>query len=561
MATVILIVFLAVVAILGGWWLKRERVNQKNDLMRQGKLAAGKFDEIALPKKKPKKRKRKPRTGNWLDPKYVPPEIPDKHQLKGWLERAEQVVDELMPRVIAYRAGKEKHDPVTQELKTAEAQLVKAYKSDAFTDVEALEWLAAQEEKLRAYYDVRAEHAASERVLRKLYTPAVESGLLLRSLIKQAGDWELYKAPEPFHEKLELVTMLYESLKTELNLENVQLGAGNRILDIGGSVNMGGSDDWQGGRRSRRRNNWDWRADSLPEPTEDAEAVARTRQKLVEMLTHVAALAQAVDKCVHSQQKYREAGNHIKMERPVKPTDQDVDVVLTAALEWAKTYQAAKTQLWNDSLAYRRAMENVQVALPAVKLAVELLSDTIVPEQDKLGKDVIMRAWEQVAKFIESAADSVKTALSMTMPYAIGKDEAQSDKDAASNLRNLMRKAAFAMAQAETAKANHEAAKGEHVPLAETVPPVLTQSSASAFINAHSRMVEISARNSQRTEAHNAKVKQLRQQQTEREQQAVQAVRAVNAALNGLGSKRDGWSANLERMHAAATLFYGVFSK
>ena len=59
MAAMILIVCLAVIAILGGWWLKQERKNQKNDLIRQGKLAAGKFDEVVLPKKKPKKRKRK----------------------------------------------------------------------------------------------------------------------------------------------------------------------------------------------------------------------------------------------------------------------------------------------------------------------------------------------------------------------------------------------------------------------------------------------------------------------------------------------------------------------
>src|SRR5689334_18724172 len=130
MAAMILIAFLAVVAILGGWWLKKERENQKNDLIRQGKLAARKFDEIVVPKKKPKKRKRKKREGSFWDPKYVPPEIPDKQQLGTWLKEAERIVNELMPRVGAHRLAKELHEPIGAALTAAEAQLVKSFKSD-----------------------------------------------------------------------------------------------------------------------------------------------------------------------------------------------------------------------------------------------------------------------------------------------------------------------------------------------------------------------------------------------------------------------------------------------
>lgn len=567
MATVILIVFLAVVAILGGWWLKVERKNQKDDLLRQGKLAAGKFDEIVMPKKKPKKRKRKKREGSFWDPKYVPPEIPDKHQLKDWLDQAESIINELMPRVFAYRAGKGTHDPVAAALKAAEGQLVKSYNDEAITEAQALEWLDTLDRKLRDYNNVKAEHTASERQLRKLFTPAAESGLRLRSLVSRANAWELYRAPEPFHEKLEMVTLLFESIRHELNLDNVQ-SAGNGSVRVLGEIGGGGGafrgsgdegNDWQN-RRSRRRS-WDWHAEPEPEPVEDAQIVVATRLKLVEALKLVAALAAAVDKCVISQKKYREAGNHITLEKPAKPADQDVDVVLHAAYTWATSYQMAKDQLWTDSLAYRKAMQSVQEVLPALKETVEKLKDALIPDQDSFARDVIVRAFEQIANYIGSVPDQVKTAQGMSMPYAIGKEEAQSDKDSATNLRNLMRKALFAMAQAEIAKANHEAGKGEHVSLAETVPPVLTQSSASAFINAHTRMSEISARNSQKTEAHNAKVRHLSQQQTEREQQAVQAVRAVSTAVSGMGNKRDGWSSNLERMHATATLFLAVFKK
>jgi len=603
MAAMILIVCLAVIAILGGWWLKQERKNQKNDLIRQGKLAAGKFDEVVLPKKKPKKRKRKKREGSWWDPKYVPPEIPDKHQLNDWLARAEKIVDELMPRVAAYRLEKAQHDPVEIAANVAEAQLVRSYKSDAVTAVEAQEWLDSIEQKLRAYLEAKAEHAMAARKLKRLYAPVAEPGVQLRYLLSQANAWELYRAPEPFHEKLELLTLLYDGLKYEFDLDNAQIGmlrdkskrrfdhaAGqdgsansktdSESSDNGspykpdGNIGARESDNadsadfvdnpekfaWQPDKPARRRS-WDWRAEPEPEPVEDAEITPRTRQMLVDALTHIAALSAAADACSNSQKKYREAGNLIALTRPAKPVDADVDAVLGSAFQWAKTYQVAKTTLWNDGLALRRAMESVENTLPALKVAVGKLKDAHIPQGDNISRDVIIRALEQIEAYVKHMPEWNKTALGMTQPYAIGKEEPQSDKDAAANLRNLMRKACFALAQAEVAKANHEAAKAEHVSQAESVPPVLTQSSASAFINAHTRMVEISTRNTEKRNAHDTKVKQLRDQQSEREQQATQAVRAINTAINGMGNKREGWSANLELTHAAALLFHAVINK
>lgn len=593
MAAVILIAFLAVVAILVGWWLKQERKNQKNDLIRQGKLAAGKFDEVVLPKKKPKKRKRKKREGNWWDPKYVPPEIPDKHQLNDWLARAEQIVNELMPRVAAYRLEKERLSPCEAAAKAAESQLVKSFRSDAVTEVEAREWLDELEQKLRAYLEARAEHATAERQLKRLYTPLAEPGVRLRNLLSQANSWELYRAPEPFHEKLELLNLLYDDLKYEFDLDNAQIAMfrdkSKRRFDtpaerndstadsadtgevykrdgnVGESASIAAFDKpenfaWQPEKPSHRKS-WDWRAEPEPEPLEDAEITDRTRQMLVEALTHIAALAAAADACSGSQKKYREAGNHIALTRPAKPADQEVDAVLGSALEWAKTYQSAKTQLWNDGTTLKRAMQNVENTMPALKAAVGKLKSARIPQGDNIARDVIIRALEQIEAFVKYVPDWNKTALGITQPYAIGKQEPQSDKDTASNLRNLMRKACFAMAQAEIAKANHEAAKAEHVSQAETVPPVLTQSSASAFVNAHTRMVEINARNADKRSAHDAKVKQLRDQQSEREKQATQAVRAVSSAVSAMGYQREIWSANLELTHAAATLFGSVFNK
>lgn len=572
MATVILIVFIAVVAILGGWWLKRERENQKKDLIRQGKLAAGKFDEVVMPKKKPKKRKRKKREGNFWDPKYVPPEVPSRTQLDAWLVRAAKVVDELMPHVLAYRAGKSKNDPAQQTLKSAEAQLVTYYR-EAVTDAEAQEWFATLEGKLRAYYDARAAAQESERELRRLYTPAKDRAFELRSLVFQANDWELYKAPEPFHEKLEIVTLLFEHLKRELDLDNAQPSQFRDKSNRQFASNPNARDDrsngtdannpfsWQNNGPGKRKS-WDnWRTNPEPEPVEDTAIAGHARQFLENSLSKVAALAAAIYDASTSQKAYFDAGKTITLTRPAKPTEQDVETVLAEATAWAKAYQAAKVKAYNDGVKVTGCVEIANTAVAALQKAVKELNDAVIPEQDRFAKDAISRACEALVSYLKLAPESVKAVMQMGAPYSLNKEEAQSDRDAASNLRNLMRKAAYALAQSEVAKANYEAAKGEHVSLAETVPPVLTQSSASAFINAHARMNEISARNAQRTEAHNAKVAQLSTQKSEREQQAIQAVRAVNTAVSGLGSKRQDWSAGLELMQSTATLFNGSFHK
>lgn len=558
MATVILIVFLAVVAILGGWWLKRERINQKKDLVNKGKLAAGKFDEVVLPKKKPVKRKRKKREGNFWDPKYVPPEIPRKTQLEAWLSRAATVVDQLMPAVNAYRAGKAEDEPAQLALRNAESQLVKYYKADSTTELEAREWFETLEAKLRAYYDVRASAEASARTLRRLFNPAKDLAFDLRSLVLQARAWELYKAPEPFHEQFELVTLLMEALWTELDLANEQPGVSR---DNFSRRESGDSLSWQKGS-SRRRNSWNnWSDEPEPEPVQDVQIVSRARQTLLDCLPQVAALAAASHAAQGSQKKYSEAGKQISLTRPAKPTDAEVDALLTAALTWAQAYQAAKVQVYRDGVKVKQCQEGLKSPLAAVGKAVSDLKDADIPEQDLVVRDAIGRAYEQLVAFAKSAAELSSTAINISAPYALDKPETQTDRDAAASLRNLVRKAAYALAQSEAAKANHEAAKNEHVQQAEAVPPVLTQSSASAFVNAFSRMTDINTRNSEKVQAHRAKVKQLAEQHSERETQAMQAVQAVSTAYHDVGRRKHEWSATLEQMHSMATLFCAAFKK
>lgn len=563
MAAVILIVFLAIVAILGGWWLRRERVNQKKELHDRGKIAAGRFDEVVLPGKKPKRRRKK---GKYVNQGgafvYVAREIPSGAALDGWLAKVEAVVNELMPCVIKYREGKALDGPAQQALELAGSKLITCYPSDALTDVEAQEWFSALEGRLRAYYDAKDFAEASSSQLRKLLSPARDRAFELGRLVNQAEDWELYKAPEPFHEKLEIVTLLFKHLKyeLELDLDSQQPGfspdkSSRRTDAFDEGFNR------QNAPRHRRKSwdTWDF-AENEPEPVQDADVAGRCRQTLVDALPSIAALAAAVDAACASQKQYGEAAKHIPLTRPVKPNAGEVDALLATAQAWAKMYQSTKVQAHNDGAKVLRCVENATVHLAQVE-------NSIFDDAIRLGNDSVLecrhyllRAYDQLVAYVKSAPGRVEAVTRMAVPYSLD-EESQTDKDAAVNLRNLMRKAAFALAQSEAAKANYEAAKGEHVWLAETVPPVLTQSSASAYVNAYSRMIEINSGNTLKIEAHNARVKLLSGQYSEREQQAREAVHAVRRAVDGLGGKAQEWSAALHLMHSTATLFSSAFNE
>lgn len=549
MGTMILIVCLVVFAILAGWWLNRERNNQKKELIRQGKIAAGKFDEIDVPVKKPKKRKRQKRAGNWLDPKYVPAELPTKIMLDEWLDAAAKLVDELMPHVHAHRTAAEEAKPLQASLQAASEMLYTYFPGSKMNALEAQNWFLGLEGALKTHEEARLANELVQRQVQKCYDSVRYAWFDLQRLVKKAEDWETYKAPESFHEKLELAGLLCSAIKSEFDLENMTVA------------------DLPTGRKERRRVNAlertteDWGASMWKPPVQDKEIVERARQAMLTALTHVAVLGQAAASTQDAQTAYNEASKQPTVTRPTRPSDDEVDALLAAVHLWARFWQEARVQMFQCAEKVKPLQKGIDAQLePLVQVLAEL-DKAEIPDGDKLSKDAVIRAHGLVVKYLKYLPDQLKTAFSYGAPCALDGRDPQSQQDIANNLRNLMRKAAFAMAQSEVAKAAHEAAKAEKVQLAETVAPVLTQSSAAAFINVHARMTEIGGRNNKKTEAQKAKVQQLATQAQEREKQVAQAMAALLAAVTKVSGNRAEWSANLEAAHAAATFFCNAFRK
>lgn len=600
MATVILIVFVAIVAVLGGWWLKRERENQKKDLINKGKLAAGKLDEVVLPKKKPKKRQRKKRQGSFWDPKYVPPEKPSKAMLQYWMEQTAEIVDELLPRLAAYRAGKVVDEPAQRALKAAEAALITSYPSNADTEVEAKTWYANSEARFQAYIDARTAASNSSGTLRKLFGPARESALRLRFLVSDAELWETYKAPEVFHEKLEIAQLLVAALESELELNNANLGFSvgenftrrrrrhnnNSLLNLEVNETTGGDNTRQTGgfkfdekeeesrdsRRERSRRPWQnldgkdgfsnpafddrWEPRL---PKEDTEIAGRAHEALLDLLPSIAALAHAQAVAVSSYQSHQRAASRTELQRPTKPVEAEVEGVIAVALSWAQTAQSAHLQAHRDGKALKQCLETASDKLASLRKLMDRLKDARIPQTDNFRKDVVSRAFEMLDAYVKHTSKYSAYLADVSAPYSLDTAETQAHRDAANSVRNLMRKAAFAMGQAEVAKAAVESAKGEHVSQAEFVSPVLTQSSVSAFVNAHARMSEIKDRNRQKKDAHGTKVRELEKQYGEREKQAAEALGAISAATKNWTSSP--MSAGMQVVQAASSAFVAGFKK
>lgn len=617
MATVILIVFVAIVAVLGGWWLKRERANQQKELINKGKLAAGKLDEVVLPKKKPVKRQRRKREGSFWDPTNVAPEVPSELMLEAWTKRAAELVDELMPKLAAYRQGKAEDEPAQAALKTAESELVSYYPADATSEMEARAWYDKLEARLKKYYEAKTAKDNSAGALRKLFNPARDAALRLKFLVGDAERWETYKAPESFHEKLEIAQVLVAALKGELQLENATLGFSvsdnftkrRRRYDTGSVVlvdeeeapgGYGWSNAWKSntvkpadglsgsggitrkandvdsptapGGRERSQRPWQNLNDKdfgsgfgnsgePPRPKEDAEIVGRVKETLLDVLKHVAGVCDAIATAAHSYKAHRDAVQHPTLARPTKPVEDEVEAILTSASAWAKTAQSAHLQMHRDSKKLEEKLATMRAALAPLHELMGVLKDARIPQQDGIEKDVVSHAYEQLVKYVKPIPDQHKHLLGISAPYSPEAQDTQAQRDAASNLRNLMRKALFAIGQAEVAQANHAAAKAETLTQAEFNTPLLTQTSVSAFVNTHVRMLEIIGRNRQKTEVHGTKVRALEKQHGERVQQYKQAVGAVWKTHQTLIANKLEVSGPLEVTLRVATLFNSTYNK
>lgn len=525
MATVILIVFLVVIAALAGWWLKRERVKQKEDLVRQGKIARGRFDEVVLPKKKPKKRKRKKRPTNWLDPKWEPPVQPSDDMMKEWLARAQRAVDHLMPLVHTKRSACAAYELAQKELEQAD-NAVQYAALNCEGSLPALEqWYATLEQSYVRAATARAASLESGKAARKAFSDASNALLDLRSVKRQADDWELYKAPDSFHDMVELVSILLQPLEYELDF--------NKKPKVAGETD---EEEW----KPRRKFFWnkdqpeEEEAAPLPVPVENSEIVPAARQSLVEALPVLAALIKGWGRCYETYQAHRNGGVKTVMAPPARSAEPEVEAFLEGYIEAARANQEiiTKAHFSQNNLVDR--CQEMRLALEPLAKLLGDMKDATIPTADQPAREAVKRAYTLVMQYLANVDGNDALKYRVALPYQVNAEETQAVRDSVAGLRNQMRKTAFVLGLATQARAAHQAAKGEAVPQAEAVAPVLTQSSASAFINSHARMTEIAGRNAQKRNAHGERVKSLDAQAKEKEAQGKQAVAALATAVAAL---------------------------
>jgi len=296
-------------------------------------------------------------------------------------------------------------------------------------------------------------------------------------------------------------------------------------------------------------------------PPEDTEIVGRATETLLDVLKHVAAVSDAIATAALSYKAQKKAAEYPTLARPAKPEEQEAEAILAEALAWAKTYQSAHLQMHRDSKKFEEKLAVLQSAMAPLHEVMSALKDARIPQQDAFRKDIVCRAYEQLSKYVKGIPDQQKYLIGYAAPYSLEAPDSQTQRDTANNLRNLMRKALFAIGQSESAQASLNAAKAEKVPQAEVNAPVLTQSSVSAFVNTHARMCEINGRNQQRKDTHTAKVGELEKQCRERASQAKQAVGAVLTARRNLHDSKVTLSAGLDAMVRVAHLFDSAYNK
>ncbi len=556
MATMILIGFLVVIAALAGWWLKRERVKQKEDLVRQGKIARGRFDEVVLPKKKPKKRKRKKRPTNWLDPKYEPPVQPSSEMMKEWIARAQRAVDRLMPLVHAKRAALAAYELAKKEQEQASHAVTYADLNCEGSPAAVEQWYAALEDIHVRAVTAKTKCLESGKAARSAFSDASNALLDLRSVKRQAEEWELYKAPDSFHDMVELVSILSQPLERELDFSNKP--------QVDGLNEEPEALDW----KPRRKFFWNKDNDEEvqepappPVPVENTEIVASARAALVAALPALSGLIKGWGRCYESYQAWKNNSRQsLSFAAPAKSAEQEVEEFLESYLQAARNNQEFVTRAHFAQNTLAERCQEMRAALaPVAKLIAEMQEPTtVVPAGDMPVRDAVMRAHRLMSTYVTNSEANEALRYRVALTYQVNGEETQAVRDAAAGLRNQMRKAAFALGLGRQARAVHDAAKGEAVPQAEAVAPVLTQSSAAAFINSHARMTEITGRNAQKRTAQGEKVKTLDAQAKEKEAQGKQAVAELAKAVAAIQPRVATSPAFLEVTYAAASRLCAV---
>lgn len=534
MATVILIVFLVALTLGGGWWLKKERVNQKNELLRQGRIAEGNFDDVQPPKKPKRKKRKKPAT-SWFDAKYVPPEVPNKAMMEGWEKRAASAVNLALPAVQAYRLALAAHEKLQEQAQAAERQAGSLY---VLKTANAVYHFGQIEEAIAAKYETSQRAQESARHLRREFK--VTRGLVLdvRSCLSQVEGWELYKAPETFHDLVEVVTLVGGEILREFELDNEPEAVEQ-------------TDSW-----SKRRHSWDA---PEAEPVKDETTVEQTRIAFVRALEMLPGLVALIDNAFDGLKHYEQIGASISLVRPEKPVDTEIVASIKQVTDAAELLQEAQLAVYERAQALSEKRAVFDDALGVVRARAQFMSSADIPDSHRAGREAILYAMKQINTYFEALEKLLANLYRVPRPYLVDTQETQAMQDAAASLRNIVRKVYFALAQAQSSAANAAKSKSDKPRLAEVNAPTLSQSGAQAFVNAFARMEEIQMRNKQKTEEHGQKCKHLQAQAVEREGLAKAAVQELKVLGNDLDKRFSAASADYDVSRKVAALVCRAF--
>ncbi|MBX9939901.1 MAG: hypothetical protein K2Y32_11645 [Candidatus Obscuribacterales bacterium] len=523
MSTVIFIVTMAVIVLMGAWWLKRERAKQKEELLAKGRIAQGSLEQVEeeLRKVKPRAKRKRKRAVRGLDGQKIDLIEPDQLMLDNWLKRVTVLVNSLLQTVREHQQAKAEKSRLDERAEQLKSGPLSVQPRLCTSQEAAAQWLQAVRQ---ACLDCRESSeqaqeagAAADKVQRQ-----VED--LLRELFHkkmEAEGWELYRAPESFHQSLSMVGILAS-----------EIDRGYHVFD---SMKAEAAD-----RKIKPSKPWPRPpAYEPPQLSETAEAELGKMAALIEeALSDLVAVLPRQPEATVLQNSYNAKAKEPEVEKPNRPLQDEIDSLLDTLDQWAKELYGAEQKAAAMAVLIGGRLDAMQERLSQVHDGLSDLEDHVVTRQQSIERHALNTA-HMLLSWQASGIRSALSALLKTRATVKNKgettaqDPAQSraEREALTSLRNNMRKACFAFAQLKTAQQAFERAKANRPALAEVVAPSLNQTSANAFLNTHARMSEITARNQLKTKQHGERVNEAQAQVNERSKLVQAALKSADAAL------------------------------
>lgn len=555
MSTVIFIVAMAVIVLLGAWWLKRERAKQKEELLAKGRIAQGSLEQVEeeLRKVKPRAKRKRKRAVRGLDGQKIDLIEPDQLMLDNWLKRVTVLVNSLLQAVREHQRAKEEKSRLDERAEQLKSGPLSVQPRLCTSQEAAAQWLQAVRQ---ACLDCResSERAQEAGAAAAKAQRQVED--LLRELFHkkmEAEGWELYRAPESFHQSLSMVGIL----ATEID----------RSYCVFDSMKAEAAD-------SKIKPSKPWPRPPAYEPPQLSETAEAELGKMAALINQalgdlVAILAWQPEATV-LQNGYNSKAKEPEVEKPSRPVEVEIDSLLATLDKWASELYAAEQKAAAMAVQIGSRLDAMQERLSQLHDGLADLEDHEVTRQQSIERHALNTAH----LLLSWQASGIRSALSVllktrstlkskaeTSASSTAAAQGRAEHEALTSLRNNMRKACFAFAQLTTAKQALERAKANRPTLAQVVAPSLNQTSAAAFLNTHARMSEISARNQLKTKQHGGRVNEAQAQVNERSKLVQAALKSADTALKAAIDKNQGGNADLAIAIKAAAQLLGKVLK